>query len=141
MVDSGDLQSSSGVRLIIAGSRDFEVTIDQIGEIVRTLGLKVDEVVSGMARGPDTKGMLWAKTWGIEVKQFPADWNGQGRRAGILRNYEMGDYGTHLLAFWDGESAGTAHMIAYMKKLGKPYYVVERGPASPLEVEHGGTSS
>lgn len=137
MVDSGDLQSEggSGVRLIIAGSRDFEVTIDQIGEVIRTLGLQVSEVVSGMARGPDTKGLLWAKVWGIPVKQFPADWEKHGRRAGPLRNYEMGDYGTHLLAFWDGESPGTAHMIAYMKKLGKPYYVVERGASCQMEID------
>ena len=45
------------------------------------------------------------------IKQFPADWDTHGRSAGYKRNIQMGHYGTHLLAFWDGKSKGTGSMI------------------------------
>ena len=55
---------------------------------------------------------------------FEADWGTHGKKAGILRNIEMGDYADALIAFHDSESKGTKHMIEYMKSLGKPVRVV-----------------
>jgi hypothetical protein len=69
------------------------------------------EVVSGCARGADQLGERWADERGYPVKRFPADWHKHGKRAGYLRNEEMAGYATHLVAFWDGRSRGTKHMI------------------------------
>lgn len=82
-----------------------------------------DEVVCGEARGPDTIGKEWAIKNQIPVISFPAEWNKYGKRAGMLRNEQMGDYADVLFAFWNGTSRGTKHMIDYMTQLNKEVYV------------------
>ena len=80
------------------------------------------EIVSGRAKGPDTFGEWWALSHGSAIKFFPVDWK-LGPKAGFIRNEQMGDYADALIAFWDGKSGGTKHMIEYMMKLGKPIRV------------------
>lgn len=75
-----------------------------------------------MARGADTAGRMYAERCGIPVAKFPADWDKHGRRAGYVRNEAMARYADAGLAFWDGSSRGTAHMIRTMGSLGKPVY-------------------
>lgn len=36
---------------------------------------------------------------------------------------EIANYGDILLAIWDGKSAGTKHIIDYMKRIEKPVYI------------------
>ena len=71
----------------------------------------IEEIVCGLAQGPDWQGKLWAEANNIYVKEFPADWTKYGKRAGFLRNEEMAQYSDVLIAFWDGTSKGTNHMI------------------------------
>jgi len=123
------------MKLIIAGGRDFaddersdnptyyydllcQAMIDSNG------ATKATEIVCGKARGADSLGERWAREKGIALKEFPANWDLNGKKAGILRNIEMGDYADCLIAFWDGKSRGTAHMIQYMRAIGKHVYVV-----------------
>lgn len=111
------------MKLIIAGSRDF----DDYNLLCNTLdyfSLTPTEVVCGKARGADALGEQWAIENNIPVTYFPADWENLGKRAGYVRNSEMGKYGDCLIAFWDQKSRGTKHMIDIMEKLGKPYAVI-----------------
>lgn len=109
------------MKTIIAGGRDFE-DWDYLFDCLAAHG-EITEVVSGAAKGADSLGEEWADTCAIPVEQFPAKWNEFGKRAGFLRNTQMGDYADQLIAFWDGESRGTKHMIDYMESLGKPVYI------------------
>ena len=43
--------------------------------------------------------------------------------AGILRNMNMLVTATHLVAFWDGKSHGTKHMIEIAKEKGIPVWI------------------
>lgn len=116
-------------KLIIAGGRDF----NDYGVLSREVFLLANvtyqahtiSVVSGMAPGADTLGHRFAKQHGLTVYEFPADWNRLGKRAGFMRNEDMGKFSDGLLAFWDGKSKGTAHMIQFMKSLGKPVHIVK----------------
>lgn len=81
------------------------------------------EVVSGTAKGADRLGEVYAYSRGFSVKRFPADWEGQGKAAGVIRNAEMGEYCDAALIFWNGASRGTKNMIENMKKIGKPHIV------------------
>jgi len=54
------------------------------------------------------------------VHKFYAAWNTHGKAAGFLRNADMARVADRLIAFWDGSSRGTAHMIQTMEKMGKP---------------------
>lgn len=69
------------------------------------------EVVSGTAKGADQMGEFWAEEHGVLVTTFPADWDRFGRSAGYRRNEDMAKYSDVLVAFWDGHSRGTKHMI------------------------------
>jgi len=113
------------MKLIIAGSRGINniVTLYCALEIFELSSEMIDEIVSGMARGADRLGEEFAKTHGIPVKQFLARWTEFGKSAGYKRNAEMAEYGTHLLALWDGESKGTSHMVNLMRKKEKPVYL------------------
>ncbi|KKM08597.1 hypothetical protein LCGC14_1723590 [marine sediment metagenome] len=103
------------MKLIIAGGRDYTfspadiINLDKLNERI-----KVDEVVSGQARGADTCGELWAKSLGIPVKQFPADWEKYGKQAGFIRNAEMAQYADAVVLFPGGK--GTEHMYNIARK-------------------------
>lgn len=109
------------MKTIIAGGREFQ---DYALLCAEANLLSITEVVCGGARGADNLGRDYANQADIPVVMFPADWNKNGKAAGPIRNKEMGDYADTLLAFWDGESRGTKHMIDYMQKLNKPVTIV-----------------
>lgn len=112
-------------KVIIAGSRDFS-DFGYLKGYMATIPpwLHLTEVVCGMAKGADSLGKQWAELNGIPVKEFHAEWDRLGRKAGPMRNAEMGIYADGLIAFWDGKSTGTKHMIDFMKGEGKWTYVV-----------------
>jgi hypothetical protein len=107
-------------KVIIAGGRDFDDSdlLDKsAGAALRyKIATSRVEVVCGKANGADTLGEVWALDNGISVRYFPADWDKHGKKAGYLRNEEMAKYADALLAFWDGKSKGTKHMIDLAKK-------------------------
>jgi hypothetical protein len=110
------------MKVIIAGSR----TISDINELyaaVREAGFEITEVVCGEARGVDLMGRWWASQKKIPVVSFPAEWNKDGRVAGYRRNQRMADYADALIAVWDGESVGTAHMIGVAHAAGLKIYI------------------
>lgn len=114
------------MKLIVAGSRnfdDYERLKNCLDQIHSQIG--VAEVVCGMARGADLLGRKWALESGVAVVEFPADWDGLGKKAGFVRNAQMAEYGTHLIAFWDGESRGTESMIKLAKNKGLKVNVVK----------------
>ena len=119
-------------KLIIAGSRsvtDYSLIKQELDDIVskapeNDADIKALCIISGGARGVDKLGERYAKENNIALEIFPANWESYGKAAGFLRNKEMGDYADGLIAFWDGRSRGTQHMINYMKGLDKPVVII-----------------
>lgn len=112
------------MKVIIAGSREgFTIEDVRIAVLNREFYGVITEVVSGAARGVDRLGEQWAKENDVPIKQFIPDWDGLGKKAGYVRNREMGDYADALIALWDGESKGTKGMIEYAQKKGLKVYV------------------
>jgi hypothetical protein len=99
-------------RIIIAGGREFDDfrTLSKVCMFMLQNKQNV-EVVSGTANGADKLGEQFARFMGYPIKQFPASWDEFGKAAGYIRNKEMAEYADALIAFWDGESKGTKHMI------------------------------
>jgi hypothetical protein len=114
------------IRVIIAGGRDFNdyIKLCEVCDIAFK-EYPIVEIVSGEARGADQLGERYAIERGHLVKRFPADWDNYGKGAGFRRNVEMADYAGALLAFWDGTSRGTQHMINTAKKKGLKIKIIK----------------
>lgn len=126
------------LRIIIAGSRDFDdfpKLMDSCNDILSKITNQYNDlnkvrIISGTARGADQLGEQYAKITGYEVSRFPADWDGLGKRAGYVRNAEMAKFAVAdgncgvLIAFWDGKSRGTKHMIDLAEKNGLEIHIV-----------------
>lgn len=108
-------------RVIIAGGRDYGSYSLLCKTMDRMLCNKQSEsiqIVCGKAHGADTLGERYARERGYSVNDFPANWKTYGKRAGYIRNVEMAQNADALVAFWDGQSRGTAHMIKMAKEYG-----------------------
>jgi Domain of unknown function (DUF4326) len=118
------IKQQGSMKVIVAGSRTFENDDGKLTVMAYDdSGFQATEIVSGLARGPDTQAIEYiAEPRGIPVKPFEPEWDGLGKRAGMVRNMQMGDYADALVALWDGKSKGTKQMIEYMLSLGKPVY-------------------
>lgn len=118
------------LRVIVAGSRQIKDKALVWPHLDRLKARFADEtpfeIVCGEAAGVDTLGRQWAEANNHPIKSFPAPWstldapcasvNTTGGRsynaqAGPVRNAWMAAYGSHLVAFWNGRSAGTKQMI------------------------------
>jgi hypothetical protein len=116
------------MKLIIAGGRDFvdlSHAIVCINKLIDQGKIQEEglEIVSGMARGADTVGINIASSNKLPLHEFPANWDKHGKAAGFLRNIDMAKFSDALVAFWDGQSKGTEHMIKTMRSKNKPVYV------------------
>lgn len=108
------------MKVIVAGSRtfnDFELMTRKLNHILQNQSEVV--IVSGTARGADQMGEQWAKTYNHSIERYPAQWDTHGKSAGYIRNKTMANNADALIAFWDGKSRGTKHMIdlAHTKNL------------------------
>lgn len=141
------------MRLIIAGSRsitDYRLVaraVDQFLTEHRLTPSHIEAVASGKEpRGVDALGERWAANHCIPVLGFEANWDRHGKAAGPIRNQAMidwaqledwhGDRGTGaLVAVWNGQSPGTANVIALAASQGLRLGVlrVDRiGPGQPM---------
>jgi len=120
------------MRLIIAGGRDFSDYPRLAGvakEVLHGLKRRNIEIISGTARGADKLGAQFAKAHQLHLTEMPADWQRFGKSAGYRRNEAMAEYAKQshgmLLAFWNGSSKGTYHMINLANKHGLRSVVIK----------------
>jgi hypothetical protein len=114
------------IRLIIAGGRDFN-NAGMMVDAMQKYDFENLTIICGCADGADSVGEQYARIKAIPVERFPAKWRVDGyynKAAGYQRNVVMGDTATHLLAFWDGKSRGTKHMIDIATRKGLEITVV-----------------
>lgn len=118
-------------KVIVAGGRDFAdyaYLKEKLDEVLGSLGdldSHLIEIISGMAKGGDTLGIRYAEEHKLTMVLYPANWKKYPRMAGILRNMNMLVTATHLVAFWDGKSHGTKHMIEIAKAKGIPVWIFD----------------
>lgn len=105
--------------LIIAGTRtfnDYELLKQKLDKILANV-IEDIVVISGECRGADKLGERYAKEKGYELLSFPYPTE-HGKAGGPMRNEVMAKIATHCVVFWDGESSGTASMIAKARSHG-----------------------
>ncbi len=112
-------------RVIVAGGRDFCDYALMSATLEEYFKDKSEaKIISGMADGADTLAIRYADEHKMTKILFPANWKRHPRRAGFLRNEDMLTIATHLVAFWNGKSHGTQHMIEIAKAKGIPVAVI-----------------
>lgn len=106
-------------KVIIAGSRGFsnyKLLKDECDKFLRDKRKEYNIIIiSGGARGADMLGEKYSRDEGLSLEVFPANWNKFGKSAGFRRNEQMAEVADALIAFWDGKSHGTKHMIEIME--------------------------
>lgn len=117
------------MKLIIAGSRDFDLPTKTMFDFLSIFlggfgAYKIEEIVSGTAKGIDSAGEKLAEEHHIPVKRFSADWNKHGKAAGPIRNREMAEYADTAVVFINNMSKGSLDMIRQMKKVNKPCIII-----------------
>lgn len=114
-------------RVIVCGSRkwyDRQLIQDTLSDLMIHRGW-CPIIVHGAARGADRIADEEAGKCGFLTEPHPANWDLYGKSAGFIRNIEMAQAGADLcIAFWDGSSAGTKHMMDTAKKYEIPVEVV-----------------
>lgn len=118
------------MRVIIAGTRDFEdyEALKKVCDNILNVSSNSiqTEIISGACStgkltyvredgtrvfGADGLGERYAAEHNFPCLYFPANWDAYKKQAGILRNIDMSKNADMLIAFWDGKSRGTHHMI------------------------------
>lgn len=73
---------------------------------------KIDiKIISGMAKGADTLAIRYADEHKLTKIFISCQLEIISTCSWFLRNEDMLSIATHLIAFWDGKSSGTKHMI------------------------------
>jgi L-alanine-DL-glutamate epimerase-like enolase superfamily enzyme len=113
-------------RVIVAGSRTFD-DYPLLKEVLdkELKGFGNVTIVSGTAEGADRLGEQYAFFRSLPVERYPANWTQHGRSAGMVRNTKMAEVSHVLVAFWDGVSSGTKHMINVAKEKGLKVVVIK----------------
>lgn len=108
------------MKLAVVGSRTFT----DYARMCSVLDvLKPDVIVSGGASGADRLSERYAKEHGIKTEIYLADWDRHGRAAGIIRNAQIVKSCDEVVAFWDGQSRGTANTIERARQMRKKVHV------------------
>lgn len=117
------------MKLLVCGGRTYGQRVGESDTLDRALsafasGHDVTLVVHGAARGADSLAGEWARLHGVDVVEYPAEWNKYGRSAGFKRNKQMLDAESPdwVIAFPGG--TGTNMMVNLALQAGVPVWRV-----------------
>ena len=112
--------------IAIVGSRDYP-NLEQVYAYVRALPPGTT-IVSGGARGVDRTAERAALDAGLKTIILYPQWkfpNGKfNKAAGFERNLRIVEAADEVIAFWHGNSRGTAHTISTARAAGKPVTII-----------------
>lgn len=115
-----ELPEETPVTLAIVGSRTFN-DYAYLCSILEWYTIR--SIVSGGAKGADSLAKRYANEHNLTILEFIPDWNKLGKSAGYKRNEQIVNACDEVIAFWDGQSKGTAHTIKIAQDRGIPVSV------------------
>ena len=109
------------MKVAVIGSRCLRVD-----DLEKYLPDETSEIVSGGAVGIDSCAREYALRNSIKLTEFLPEYDKYGRAAPLRRNLDIIAYADLVLAFWDGESRGTLHVINNCKARNIPLKIYKR---------------
>ncbi len=103
------------MKVAVIGSRGLFIQ-----DLGKYLPADTTEIVSGGARGVDTSAKEYALSHGLRYTEFLPEYDKYGKGAPLKRNELIVENADLVMAFWDGLSHGTAYVIDYCHRVGKP---------------------
>ena len=107
------------MKIAIIGSRNIFVD-----DLENYIPKNVTEIVSGGAKGVDTCAKEYALQNDLLLTEFLPEYSRFGKGAPLKRNIQIIEHSDEVLAFWDGKSKGTKHVIDLCQKLGKKVTII-----------------
>ncbi len=109
------------MKIAVIGSRNL--VIEDLSPYIPE---NATEIVSGGAIGIDACARKYAFDNNLILTEFLPEYNNYGKSAPLKRNLQIIDYADSVIAFWDGSSKGTRHVIESCKAIGKEINVYIR---------------
>jgi len=122
---SGLLSSETGgLRVAVTGSRNF-TDYEKMKEVLDQFLTPNALLISGGNPGADALVERYAIERNRTIHVIAPDWDQHGNQAGFIRDREIVDHASMLVAFHDGVSKETKHVIDLIRSEGRPCLVVE----------------
>lgn len=116
------------MKLAIIGSRDIKeraLVENIISQVYVKSKNKIDEIITGGAKGVDKIAEDFAKKRGIKCTIILPNYKRYQRSAPIIRNNQILQECNGVLVIWDGKSKGTEYTINKAKREEKKIFVVK----------------
>lgn len=113
-------------KVAVVGSRgydDFNSFSAQMKNLITDFS-DVCFVSGGCKTGADALIEKFANTIEVPILVFYPNYSEHNRRAPLIRNKQIVDASDYLIAFWDGQSTGTAHTIELAKQKQIPIRII-----------------
>ena len=112
------------MKIAVIGSRDY-TNYERMVKLLSAFGFDKEgnEIVSGGAIGADALAKSFAEDASLKYTEFPANWDRDGKKAGMVRNKQIVSYSDIVIAFWNGSSRGTDNSIKIAHDLKKPTFI------------------
>ncbi len=109
---------------------DERIFDTSIADFIAQHGMPMRIITGGCKTGADALAKRWASTHAIPLKEHAPDWLKHGKAAGPMRDPDLVNEATHVLAFPHPKGKGTQNAIRLARKMGKPVMVFELGPTT-----------
>ena len=107
------------MKIAVIGSRDIEPQIEKIIKDIQKITQEKPTIISGGAKGADQQAKRAAQRMGWDYEEYRPNYEKYGKPATMIRNRQIIEQAEYILAYWNGQSKGTAQAIEYAKKKGK----------------------
>ena len=108
------------MKVAVVGSRNLVIS-----NFEKYLPEGTTEIVSGGAKGIDACAKKYAAENHIKFTEFLPDYNRYKKGAPLKRNLKIIEYSDIVIAFWDGKSKGTKHVIDNCEKMDKKVIIFD----------------
>lgn len=108
------------IKVIITGTHGFNsyrLLTTTCDHMLQNHGRNV-QIVCDTEKGVGRLAEIYAEERGYEIRKFDVDRSKYGNVAEFVRNKEMVSYSDAIIAFWDGASKATYHIIQVAKGKG-----------------------